>query len=152
MSNKFIRVDAFFDDINREDCFDTRDMDGISKNFKIVLASDCPANITDCLDDEGTLNKDVTILNTLGEDDGLIALQWTHGINGERSMSITSSMVVYNFPDVDVNIKAAFLVSYRNGSGYVMAYCIDNINLEIPKNKQLIIPISDNVVSLVYGV
>lgn len=152
MSNNFIRVDKFLDDMNREDCFDTADMDGISKNFKIVLVSDCPSNITDCLDDEGTLNEDVTILNTLGEDDGLVAMQWTHGINGERSMSITSSMVVYNFPDVDVHIKGAFLVSYRNGSGYVIAYCIDNIHLEIPKNKQLIIPISDNVVTFTYGV
>ncbi len=152
MSNNFIRVDSFLDDMNREDCFDTADMDGISKNFKVVLASDCPPNITDCLDDEGTLNKDVTILNTLGEDDGLVAMQWTHGINGERSMSITSSMLIYNFPDVDVNVKGAFLVSYRNGSGYVMAYCIDNVNLEIPKNKQLIIPISDNVVTFKYGV
>ena len=152
MSNNFIRVDSFLDDRNREDCFDTADMDGISKNFKVVLVSSCPSNITDCLDEEGTLNDDVVILNTLGEDDGLVAMQWTKGINGERSMSITSSMLVYNFPDVDVNIQGAFLVSYRNGSGYVIAYCIDNVNLEIPKNKQLIIPISDNVVSFVYGV
>lgn len=152
MANNFIRVDSFLDDMNREDCFDTADMDGVSTNFKIVLASNCPSDILDCLDEDGTLNEDVTLINTLSEDDGLVALQWVHGINGERTMSISSSVLVYNFPNIDISIKGAFLVSYRNGSGYVMAYCIDNMNIEIPKDKQLVIPITDNVVSFVYGV
>ena len=152
MANNFIRVDNFLDDMNREDCFDTADMDGSSLNFKVVLASDCPNNIEDCLDSEGTLNDDVTLISTLGQDDGLIALHWVKGINGERSMSIATSMLVYDFPDINVDVKALFLVSYRNGSGYVMAYCIDNVKLEIPNNKQLIIPVSGNIVSFVYGV
>ena len=47
---EFTRVDSFMDDINREGCFDTNDMDGITPNYRIVLASDCPVNIEDCLD------------------------------------------------------------------------------------------------------
>lgn len=147
----FIRVDKFLDDINREDCFDTAEMDGISKNFKVVLASECPNKIEDCLDTEGTLNDDVDIIYTLGEEDGLVALQWDKGINGERTMSIVQSMLVYTFPDEEVSIKGAFLVSYANGSGYVLAYNIDNEVITIPSDKQLIIPISDNIVSFVYG-
>ncbi len=152
MVNSFIRVDSFLDDMNREDCFDTKDMDGVTKNFKVVLASDCPSSIGACLDAEGTLNEDVTLIDTLGEDDGLLALNWISGINGERTMSVASSMLVYEFPDVDIQIKAAFLVSYRNGSGYVMAYNIDNVSLEVPKNKELIVPISDTIVSFTYRV
>ena len=59
---KFIRVDSFFDDINREDCFDTEDMDGITPNYKFVLAESCPQNINDCLDSDGTLDTSVVTL------------------------------------------------------------------------------------------
>ena len=32
---EFTRVDTFLDDINREDCFDTQDMDGKTLNYRI---------------------------------------------------------------------------------------------------------------------
>ena len=51
----FIRVDSFLDDINRESCFDTNDMDGVSPNYRILLASDCSNDIDKCIDAEGTL-------------------------------------------------------------------------------------------------
>ncbi|MBO7377828.1 MAG: hypothetical protein J6U35_03020, partial [Clostridia bacterium] len=47
---KFIKVDRFLDDINRSGCFDTEDMDGVTPNFHMVLASDCPLDIEECLD------------------------------------------------------------------------------------------------------
>lgn len=147
----FSRVDSFFDDINREDCFDTKEMNGNDKNFKIVLASDCPTRIEDCLDAEGTLNDNVNIINTMGEEDGLLALLWSKGINGERTMSIPQQTLIYEFPNQNINIKGAFLISYENGSGYVLAYCINNVSLDIPKNDQLICPINDVIVSLIYG-
>ena len=68
---KFRRVDNFLYDMNRKDCFDVADMDGVTNNFKFVLATACPSNIADCLDEDGTLNDNVQILNTLGDDDGL---------------------------------------------------------------------------------
>ena len=126
MSNSFdfLRVDSFIDDINRDSCFDTRDMDGKSLNYKFVLASDCPSDINDCLDVDGTLNDNVQIIETLGSDDGRCALLWSKGINGERTMSVSTSSVSYDFGDLDTSIKAVFLVNLVQGTGYVIAYSI----------------------------
>lgn len=147
----FTRVDTFDRDKNRKDCFDVLDMNGTDLNYKLVLVSKCSANIDDCLDDDGTLmeyddttGKGVEILQTLGEQDGLCPLLYTYGVNGEGNISINTSSVVYELPDGDKYIKAIFLVSYGNGSGYVMAYSINNVPLEI-KNDTLIL-MTDGVV------
>ena len=143
MANKkpyfsFTRVNTFDRDKNRKDCFDVLDMNGTDLNFKLVLASQCATSISNCLDDDGTLKEwdentgtGVEILRTLGEQDGLVPLLYTYGINGEGNISINTSSVVYELTDTDNYVKAIFLVSYANGSGYVMAYSINNVPLEI---------------------
>ena len=114
---KFRRVDNFIFDMNRKDCFDVMDMDGVTPNFKFVLATDCPTNIEDCLDEDGTLNDNVELLNTFGEEDGLCPLLFSRGINAESTIAVNSTSVVYELTDDIDYIKGIFLVSYGNGSG-----------------------------------
>ena len=151
---EFTRVDSFMDDINREDCFDTRDMDGISPNYRFVLVSDCSDDIKDCLDEDGTLKtpyKDglgVNIIETDG-DDGLVSMLWSEGINGERTMSVADSTISYNFGNDEVEIKAIFLVNVSNGSGYVIAYAINNKAIQV--SGDLLMPCDGIVWSFRYG-
>lgn len=147
---KFIRVDSFFDDINREDCFDTQDMDGITPNFKFILVSDCPQNIENCLDDDGTLDSNtVEIIDTDGVGDGECALLYSKGVNGERAISINDSTVSYDLGEDAVNIKAIFLCNIGNGSGYVLAYSI--FDKTIREKGSLILPCNGSVWSIRYG-
>ena len=151
---KFRRVDTFNRDKNRKDCFDVLDMDGVTKNYKLILASDCPVDINKCLDEDGTLKEwdsttgeGVQILETLGDEDGLIALTYLEGINGEESISITDASVVFEMTDEIDYIKGIFLVSYGNGSGYVMAYSINNVPLEIQEDTLIL-----NTVGLIWAI
>ena len=146
---KFTRVDNFFDDINREDCFDTIMMDGESLNFKIVLASECPTDIEDCLDDFGTLNDKVFLIDTMGDNDGLCSLLWSRGINGERTISIRTGSVVYDLGDTPTPIKGAFLISYANGSGYVLAYDVQSVPIVV--SGDILLTIEGSVMSMHYG-
>ena len=143
---QFRRVDNFDYDKNRKDCFTVDDMDGITENFKFVLASSCPANINDCLDEDGTLNDNVTILNTLGERDGLVPLLYSKGINGESTISINTTSVNYELTDEVDYIKGIFLTSYGNGSGYVLAYAINNVQLPVQDDTLIL-----NMVGMVWG-
>ena len=128
----FTRVDDFLDNINREGCFDTQDMDGLTPNYRMVLASDCPNDINECLDEDGTLNTDkVNIIQGLDSTDGQCALLWSKGINGERTMSIAQSTVVYDLGDRNEELKAVFLVNTVEGSGYVLAYAINSYSFPI---------------------
>lgn len=156
MSNayfQFRRVDNFSRDKNRKDCFDVLDMNGVDLNYKLVLASNCSNNIEDCLDEEGTLKewssdekKGVEILNTLGERDGLVALLYSNGINGEETISINTTSVTYELTDSIDYVKGIFLVSYANGSGYVLAYSINNVPLEIQDDTLIL-----NTVGMIWG-
>lgn len=135
---KFRRVDAFFRDMNRKDCFDLLDMNGTDENFKFVLASECANSMDNCLDEDGTLKEwddetrtGVKILNTLGERDGLSPLLFSMGINGESTISVVNTSLVYELTDNVDYVKGVFLVSYSNGSGYVLAYSINNVPLEV---------------------
>jgi hypothetical protein len=145
----FIRVDSFMDDINREDCFDTRDMDGVSPNYKFVLASSCPSDINDCLDEDGTLNENVNILQSIGVDDGVCSLLWSKGINGERTLSVADSTVTYSFSE-DIQLQGVFLVNIANGSGYVLAYSISDKQITIVDN-ELICPCDGMIWTIKYG-
>lgn len=148
---KFTRVDRFFDDMNREDCFDTEDMDGITPNYKFVLVSDCPSDIEDCIDTDGTLDESVvTIIDTDGEDDGLCSLLYSKGVNGERSISINDSTVSYDLGEESKTIRAIFLVNIANGTGYVLAYSIFDTTIE--EDGALILPCNGLVWSIRYGV
>lgn len=150
---KFRRVDNFQDDMNRPDCFTVDDMDGVGLNYKLVLASECSTDIEDCLDSEGTLKEydhvtgtGVQILNTFGVDDGLIPLLYSKGVNGERTISVNATSVTFELSDDTDYVKAIFLVSYANGSGYVLAYSINNVGLEIQEDQLML-----NVAGLIWG-
>ena len=149
MSNTYFafrRVDTFDRDKNRKDCFDVLDMDGVTPNYKLILASECPVDINQCLDEDGTLNDNVQILQTFGEDDGKIALLYSQGINGESTISVANTSVTYDLGDDKPVVKGIFLVSYANGSGYVLAYSINNVALQIPDDELLL-----NTVGLIWG-
>lgn len=142
----FRRVDNFDRDKNRKDCFDVMDMDGSSPNYKFVLATDCPTDISQCLDEDGTLNDNVQILETFGDDDGLVPLLYSQGINGESTISVNNTSTTYDLGDDKPTIKGIFLVSYGNGSGYVLAYSINNVALQIPDDELIL-----NVAGLIWG-
>ena len=148
--SKFIRVDSFLDDINREDCFDTQDMDGITPNFRFVLVSECPQDIEECLDEDGTLDTDmVTIIETEGVDDGMCSMLWSSGVNGERVMSVADSVVSFDLGEDGSTIKGIFLVATAQGTGYVIAYSIfDKI---LSYDGVLILPVNGMVWSVRYG-
>ncbi len=154
---EFIRVDNFLDDINRDGCFDTADMDGISPNYQILLVSDCASNIEDCIDADGTLitpysstnNTGANIIDTLGDEDGYCSMLWSKGVNGERTMSVADSTVSYEFGEEPVKIKAFFLVNIADGSGYVIAYAIMDKHIE--KDTSLICPTDGMIWSIKYG-
>lgn len=145
----FTRVDNFLDDINREGCFDTQDMDGLTPNYRMVLVSDCPNDIEECIDDDGTLDTEkVTVIQTDTED-GECALLWSKGINGERTMSIAQSTVVYDLGDRNEELKAVFLVNTVEGSGYVLAYAINSYSF--PVDGEIILPVDGMIWSIKYG-
>ena len=146
----FTRVDDFLDNINREGCFDTQDMDGLTPNYRMVLASDCPNDINECLDEDGTLDTDkVNVIQGLDSTDGQCALLWSKGINGERTMSIAQSTVVYDLGDRNEELKAVFLVNTVEGSGYVLAYAINSYSF--PIDGEIILPCDGMIWSMRYG-
>lgn len=150
-SFEFTRVDDFLDNMNRDGKFDVLDMDGISKNYKMVLVSDCPNNIDECIDIDGTLLDDSVVhrIETLGVEDGLCSLLWSKGINGERTLSISSSSVVYNIGDNVEDLKAVFLVNMVEGSGYVLAYAINSYTFSV--TGEIILPCDGMLFSIKYG-
>lgn len=153
---RFIRVDSFLDDMNREDCFDTQDMDGISPNFRFILASECASDINNCLDEDGTLinpydsttGKGVNILD-IEESDGTCSMLWSKGVNGERTMSVSDSVITFDIGEDRVPIKAMFLVAINNGTGYVLAYCIFDKTIYV--DGTLILPVDGMVWGVRYG-
>ena len=118
----FTRVPNFLDDMNREDCFDTADMDGLTANYEFVFATVCPSNIEECLNNDGTINTTNVTLYNLAT--GSTTLLWSKGVNGQRTMSIAQNNVTIDVGDVDVPLKAMFLRD--SASGYVLAYSIND--------------------------
>lgn len=145
------KVDSFHDNINREGCFDSQDMDGVSKNYRIVFASGLPdgaARVEDCLDEEGTLNEQVEIVDT--GDDCLISLKWEQGINANRYITLGDvSSIVVDLGDVNISIVGVFLVD--NNTGFVMAYNIQDKGIKINKD-QAIFPLEGLLWSIHDGV
>lgn len=132
----FKRVDDFLDNINREGFFDTEDMDGLNKNFRIIVASDCPDNISDCRDEYGALNNNVTILD-VGES-GLVAINYSKGIGGDRYINISQGSFQIDVGDSFTNIKGLFLCSVD--TGYVLAYSI--IPKTVSVKKEVVFPVT----------
>ena len=146
----FTRVDSFLDDMNREGCFDTQDMDGVTPNYRMVLVSDCPNDIEECIDEDGTLDTEkVDVVEGLDSSDGECALLWSKGINGERTMSIAQSTVNYDLGDKNTELKAVFLVNTVEGSGYVLAYAINSYSF--PVDGEIILPCDGMVTRFRYG-
>ena len=146
---EFTRVDTFFDDINRKGKFDTRDMDGINKNYKMVLISDCPNDVNECIDEDGTINTDnCQIIDTSGTYDGYCSLLWSEGVNGERTIGIVDSTIVYDLGDKTSELKAVFLVNMVDGSGYVLAYAINSYSF--PIDGEIILPCDGMLWSIRY--
>lgn len=142
------KVDSFHDNINREGCFDTDDMDGVTPNYRIVFASSVPyANINDCLDAEGTLNEDIEIIDT--GDDGLISLLWNKGVNANRYITCPTTSIVVDLGDVNVTVAGIFLVD--NNTGFVIAYNIQDKGIQINRD-QAIFPIDGLLWSIHDGV
>lgn len=147
---EFTRVDTFLDDINRDGKFDTADMDGLTKNYKMILVASCPSDINECLDVDGTINTDkCQLVQTLNENDGLCSLMWSKGINGERTMSIADSTVTYDLGDTNSELQAVFLVNMVEGSGYVLAYAINSYSF--PIDGEVILPCDGMVWTIRYG-
>lgn len=148
---EFTRVDNFLDDMNRDGKFDIYDMDGLTKNYKMVLVSDCPTDIEQCIDEDGTLLGDDIVhrIESLGIDDGMCSLLYSHGVNGERTISISDSVVSYDLGDNQEQLKAVFLVNMVDGSGYVIAYAINNYSF--PVSGEVILPCDGMIWSIRYG-
>ena len=131
------KVDSFHDNINREGCFDSQDMDGVSLNYRIVFASKLPdgvSRVDDCLDAEGTLKDSVELIDT--GDDCLIALRWNYGINANRYITIGDvSSILVDLGDVNVHIEGVFLVD--NNTGFVIAYNITDKSIKINKDQAI---------------
>lgn len=147
---KLKKVDSFHDNINREGCFDSQDMNGVDLNYRIVFASKLPSymeTVNDCLDDEGTLNEDVELIDT--GDDTLIALLWNEGINANRYISCATSSIVVDLGDVNVTVAGLFLVD--NNTGFVMAYNIQDKEIKINKD-QAVFPLDGLLWSIHDGV
>ena len=145
-----IIMDNFFDNLNREGCFDSQDMYGVRLNYRIVFANRLPdgySTINDCLDSEGTLNENVGIID-IG-DDGLIPLLWSPGININRVLSCPSSSIVVDLGDVNVQIVGVFLVD--NATGYVIAYNIQDKGININRD-QAIFPVQGMLLNIHTGV
>lgn len=142
-------VDSFFDDLNREGCFDSQDMDGVGWNYRIVFASSLPSfnTVNDLFDSEGTLKEEVNIINT--GDDGLVQLLWSKGVNLGRTISCNTSSILVDLGDINVDIQAVFLVD--NNTGYVIAYNVQDKSIKINKD-QAVFPLSGLVMNIHEGV
>ena len=136
----FTRVPNFMDDYNIE--FLVADMDGSNKNYAFVIATSCPANIDECLKNDGTLNSSV-VTHNIG-DDGDVALLYSKGVNGNRTISLGASDVVMDVGDNDIMLNGLFLVS--KSSGYVLAYSI--LARSVPITNQVIFPATGLVWSI----
>jgi len=130
----FTRVPNFMDDYNLQ--FLVSEMDGNNKNYEFVLASSCGDNIEDCINNDGTLNNNVTTID-IGND-GEVALLYSKGVNGNRIISLGSSDVTLDVGSDTVMLKALFLID--SSTGYVLAYCI--LARSVPITNQVIFPAS----------
>ena len=139
----FTKIDDFMELMIDDDNITTDLFDGVTNNFKIVLAEACPANIDQCLDDDYTLNSSVKTITGTNNYDGACALLWSKGVNANRSISIANSSVTYDLADNSYMLKGAFLCTNH---GKVLAYSINNASIVV--NEQVIMPIDGMVWSI----
>ena len=136
------KVDDFFEIMIDTASITTSLFDGTRNNFKIVLAEACQPNISDCLNADGTINtSNVSIIQGTNATDGECALMWNRGVNSNRSISIASNSVYYDFADNTYLLKAAFLIV--EPSGKVLAYSINNAPMTV--DTECTFPVDGNV-------
>lgn len=139
----FTKTDKLFKNMINNDNITTYLFDGVSNNFKIILAETCPNNIADCLNPDGTLIDDLALING-STTDGECALLWQDGVNNNTDISIASNSVHYDFADSEYLLKAAFLVEKE--TGFVMAYSINNAPMTV--TGELTLPVNGSVWSI----
>lgn len=126
----FSRVDDFLELMIDDENITTHLFDGVTKNFRIILAETCPSNINDCLNADGTLkDEDMEIIIGAGENDGACALLWSKGVNGNRTIQIADSSVTFDLDDNTYLLKGAFLVLAQTGK--VLCYSINNAPMSV---------------------
>ncbi len=111
----FQRSPSFLDNFNVK--FHLLEMNS-SSNFQIVFSTYAPTNIQDCLNDDGTLNDDVTIQESVD-----CSLKWENEIISVRND------VTWNIGDAYYPLKAVFVRNKSNG--YVMGYSINITSFEV---------------------
>ncbi|MEE1227198.1 MAG: hypothetical protein UHM08_08875 [Bacteroidales bacterium] len=142
----FTKVDNFHEILIDREEITTALFDGVTKNFRIVLVESCPANIGECLNEDGTLNDDViSYINGEGEGDGQCALRWNIGANSNRTITVSDANVNYTLGDGNFMLKGAFLVVEQ--SGIVLAYSINNGVM--PITKSFVAPVNGLVWSII---
>jgi len=142
----FMRVDRFLKMLINDSTITTDLFDGVTKNFRIVLAEACPDNIRDCMNADGTLDSTkITTFTGTGSDDGKCALLWNDGVNNNVNISIASNDVTWNFGDNSYLLKAAFLVVASTGR--VLCYSINNA--PVPVKTGMTSPIDGMIWSIV---
>lgn len=111
----FKRSPSFFERWNLD--FLISNMNGTTKNFKIVIAGDCHDNIEDNLTNNRTLNSSVTSKREV-----TCALKWE-----DEAISLGTD-VEFTIGDSVIPLKGVFLTT---SSGYVMGYSINMSSFNI---------------------
>lgn len=141
----FTKVDDFHEILIDNENITTSMFDGVTKNFKIVLAEQCNDNIKDNLNADGTLNtNEVVTIAGVDENNGNCAMLWSVGVNANRAITIADSSVTYDLGDESHMLKAAFLVTAD--SGIVLCYSINNS--PIPLGSSFTAPVDGMVWSI----
>lgn len=108
----FERTPTFFERWNLD--FKLLQMDGSTSNYQIVFSSYAPSNIGECLNSNGSLSSDVTVIASID-----FPLKYDNGvITVGDDVSWTINTNIYPLKAVFIRDKA---------TGYVMGYSI-NIN------------------------
>lgn len=127
------RTPNFVDNMNRSGCFDVNHMDGSTKRYEFVLASNCGDNIEDNLTNNA-LNNNVTVINV--GTTGQVALKYTNIGGNNRTISSPPSDLTITIGNNDVFLKGLFLRDRT--TGYVLAYSI--FDKTFPITNEMVIP------------
>ena len=111
-------VPRFFDDWNIK--FDVVRMDGASNNFQLVFSNYAPDNIGECLNSDGTLSSDVTVIASVD-----CKLKWD---SVSRIISIKGD-TTWNIGDNNYPLKAVFVKNKLNN--YILGYCIHTTSFNV---------------------
>ena len=92
-------------------------MNGNTSNFEFVMASNCPNNISQCVDGNNVLNNQVTVFNTATG-----GLKFEEDDDGVGICRIANN-VTFNIGDGITPLKAIFIRDANTKS--VFMYCIN---------------------------